>query len=324
MLNELVSVIVPVYNASPFLSRCIDSILGSTYSNLEVICVNDGSKDNSLEILRAYQELDDRIVVLDQPNGGVSAARNKGMDNASGSMIAFIDSDDFIHPQYFELLLIAINDADISCCGMIETNCYVAGGGQTLSEIRAVGLTEADKSRITDHVWGKLFRKDLIERLRFEESIRFGEDKLFTSLAVQIAHKIVVIDNKLYYYFMNMNSAVHIMEHNMYSVACKFLEDAEANGHGLSLKYAYTGFLSYRYSKMFDENRRRIARDCNQRLRECIKTSSRILTRKERILLYFMYKIPFLYRIYRITGDRTMLDWEKVQRKNKTNSRVAK
>lgn len=128
MLNELVSVIVPVYNASPFLSRCIDSILGSTYSNLEVICVNDGSKDNSLEILRAYQELDDRIVVLDQPNGGVSAARNKGMDNASGSMIAFIDSDDFIHPQYFELLLIAINDADISCCGMIETNCYVAGG----------------------------------------------------------------------------------------------------------------------------------------------------------------------------------------------------
>lgn len=324
MLNELVSVIVPVYNASPFLSRCIDSILGSTYSNLEVICVNDGSKDNSLEILRAYQELDDRIVVLDQPNGGVSAARNKGMDNASGSMIAFIDSDDFIHPQYFELLLIAINDADMSCCGMIETNCYVAGESQTLSEIRAVGLTEADKSRITDHACGKLFRKDLIERLRFEESIRFGEDKLFTSLAVQIAHKIVVIDNKLYYYFMNMNSAVHIMEHNMYSVACKFLEDAEANGHGLSLKYAYTGFLSYRYLKMFDENRRRIARDCNQRLRECIKTSPRILTRKERILLYFMYKIPFLYRIYRITGDRTMLDWEKVQRKNKTNSRVAK
>lgn len=108
-MSSLVSVIIPIYNTARYLPRCLDSILNNDYKNLEIICINDGSTDNCLEILKEYENKDDRILLIDVPNGGVSKARNLGLDYATGDYICFIDSDDWIHRQFFSALLLFWN-----------------------------------------------------------------------------------------------------------------------------------------------------------------------------------------------------------------------
>ena len=98
--KPLISVIIPVYNTEAYLERCLVSVLSNTYRDLEVICINDGSTDGSLEILNAFARQDERVTVIDKKNGGLSAARNDGLRRATGEWIAFIDSDDWIHPRY--------------------------------------------------------------------------------------------------------------------------------------------------------------------------------------------------------------------------------
>ena len=98
MQTPLISVIIPVYNVEAYLPRCLDSVIQNTYRNLEIICVDDGSTDGSPEILRDYAQRDARITVITKENGGVSSARNAGLDRATGEFVAFIDSDDFVHP----------------------------------------------------------------------------------------------------------------------------------------------------------------------------------------------------------------------------------
>ena len=114
MKEPLISVIIPIYNMEFYLERCVDSVLNNTYQNLEVICVDDGSTDHSMEILRRYEAADPRIVVIAKENGGVSSARNAGLDRMTGEYVTFIDSDDFVHPQYVELLYRAVQDTGTS------------------------------------------------------------------------------------------------------------------------------------------------------------------------------------------------------------------
>ena len=122
-MTTLLSVIIPVYNVQEYLGRCLESVIQNTYKNLEIICINDGSTDHSFEILQEYAKKDRRFIVINQKNMGVSAARNTGLEIASGENIAFIDSDDWIHPQYFEILLKMqeICKSDISVCRYSRT-----------------------------------------------------------------------------------------------------------------------------------------------------------------------------------------------------------
>ncbi len=124
MNNEaLISVIVPVYNVEKFVGRCLNSILNNTYKNLEIICIDDGSTDNSLEVLRAYEAKDSRVHVYSQNNHGIAYTRNAGTRLSTGDYVAYIDSDDWIHRRYFELLMNAMYaaDADIAMCNYIKT-----------------------------------------------------------------------------------------------------------------------------------------------------------------------------------------------------------
>ena len=109
----MVSIIIPVYNGEKFISRCVDSVLSQTYSDFELILVNDGSKDNSGKLCDAYAQKDPRIRVIHQENGGVSRARNRGLDAAKGDVISFVDIDDYIAPQMLEVALKYLTDADI-------------------------------------------------------------------------------------------------------------------------------------------------------------------------------------------------------------------
>ena len=104
MKTPLVSVLIPVYNVEKYLSRCLDSLINQTLTDIEIICVNDGSTDDSLKILRQYQEKDNRIVIVDKKNGGLPSARNAGLDRARGQYVGFVDSDDYVEPSMFETL----------------------------------------------------------------------------------------------------------------------------------------------------------------------------------------------------------------------------
>ena len=113
-----ISIIIPVYNVEKYLHECLDSIINQTFKDLEIICVDDGSTDKSSEILEEYEQKDKRFTVISQPNKGVSAARNRGMQQAKGKYIMFVDSDDYVHPRFYELLLQALKEegADIAGC----------------------------------------------------------------------------------------------------------------------------------------------------------------------------------------------------------------
>ena len=105
-MNDIkISVVIPSYNAEKYIARCIDSVLNTGYDNLEIICINDGSKDGTLSVLREYEKKYDSIKVIDTPNEGASKARNLGIEKACGDFITFLDSDDWIHPQFFNTLL---------------------------------------------------------------------------------------------------------------------------------------------------------------------------------------------------------------------------
>ena len=112
-MNKLISIIMPVYNAEKYLNRSIESIMNQTYNNIEIILVNDGSTDNSLEICTSYQEKDNRIKLINQANKGVSFARNKGIDEATGDYIMFIDSDDYVEKNMIEDMVSKITEDDI-------------------------------------------------------------------------------------------------------------------------------------------------------------------------------------------------------------------
>ena len=120
MSSNLVSIIVAVYNVEKYLKKCLDSIIKQSYRNIEIICVNDGSTDSSLKICEEYQEQDSRIIIITQKNQGLSAARNTGIKNSKGEFIAFIDSDDWVDPQFIELLLKECKDNNVllGFCGV--------------------------------------------------------------------------------------------------------------------------------------------------------------------------------------------------------------
>lgn len=174
LLNEknkkLVSVIVPIYNVADYLKECIDSIVKQTYTNIEIILVDDGSTDNSLNICKSYA--DGRICVYSKENGGQSSARNYGLDVAQGDYIVFVDSDDYIEENYVERLVLAISSdpsVDIAQCGYrkfgkvnqvyTHTATIILGNDAFEDYLKNITLTSL--------VWDKIYKKEIIGKLRF-------------------------------------------------------------------------------------------------------------------------------------------------------------
>ena len=115
-MSDLVSIIVPVYNVEKFLSQCIESLIGQSYKNLEILLIDDGSTDNSSNICREYEIVDNRIKVFHKNNGGLSDARNYGLKHARGEYISFVDSDDLVHPDFIYQLISSIGESELSVC----------------------------------------------------------------------------------------------------------------------------------------------------------------------------------------------------------------
>lgn len=212
----LISVIVPVYNAASFLSRCMDSLVHQTYSNLEIICVNDGSKDNSADILDEYAARDSRVKVIHQENKGVSVARNTGMDAATGEFVSFVDADDWIELNTYNRIAENIaDDIDVVWFGIqlegdIAPN--VCRLFESFLEIPLEGRGQIPMSMIVrsdGSMCNKVVRRKLIEEYecRFPLGIAYGEDAVIRNCVLAVAREIYFIPDKLYHYMQWNESA---------------------------------------------------------------------------------------------------------------------
>ena len=211
-MAELISVIVPVYKVEKYLARCVDSIIAQTYENLEIILVDDGSPDNCGKLCDEYAQKDARIRVLHKENGGLSDARNYGTEISSGAYITFVDSDDYIAPNYVEYLyrLLVENDADISCCCNVRTgeDSVEFGVDDTMQRVQVLSGKESCRGLLGDlHVtlvtaWAKLYKSRLVRKYPFPKG-RKHEDEATTCKYYYEAQKVAVGNAQLYAYYQN-------------------------------------------------------------------------------------------------------------------------
>lgn len=308
--KDKITVIIPVYNVENYLERCLKSILYNTYTNLEIICVNDGSTDNSKKILEDYSPRDKRVIVINKKNNGISSARNAGIKIATGEYIAFVDSDDWIHEKYFEYLIRGIDTADLVICNYIRS--YKSGSVETDDAYRVQSISPIDvlkNKELKSYVWGKLFRHQLVDEIRFSESEKledslYNMDVLLNNKNLKINH----VDIPLYYYFVRAGSLVNNIEaYSVLSLAKCFKEyydkENEAEWKKVLAIEIIKRTLSARYIFIIIKNKDMI-RECNALMKQCVKS-----TGNTKYLI--LYKLPFLYRAFRILNDPTMLKYEK-------------
>lgn len=205
-----ISVIVPVYKVEKYIHRCVDSILGQTYTDFELILVDDGSPDNCGAICDEYAAKDSRVVVIHQENGGLSAARNAGIDwafaNSDSQWLSFIDSDDWVHPEYLERLLDSAvqNNVDLSICGYVKTfeEEPEISGADLIPELWKPEKFYVEKNMNAIIACGKLYRKSCFTTVRYPIG-KLHEDDFTTYKILFAQEKIVVIPAGMYFYFQN-------------------------------------------------------------------------------------------------------------------------
>ena len=217
MDSVLISIIVPAYNVKKYICRCLNSIISQTYKNLEIIVVDDGSIDESGKICDEFARKDKRIKVIHKENGGLSDARNIGIDESSGEYLAFVDSDDYIRNDYIEVLLDAITkkDADIAICNYIkipENKKYVKIRNKTEKLIcynsnQMLRNWHGKYKHIETVAWNKLYRAFLFKEKEIKYPVGYyNEDVQTTHLLVKNSKKIVITNQILYYYVQRKDS----------------------------------------------------------------------------------------------------------------------
>lgn len=219
--KQMISVIVPVYNAEKKIAICLNSILSQTYNNLEVLLIDDGSTDSSAEICKVYCEKDARCKLICQKNQGVAGARNAGLRMAQGAYIAFVDNDDWIHPQYFEYLHRAINEADfqlsmvlgvLSYVGNIESvkpilpySTRVLSGEMLMEGLFSKSISTRLGSEIPYGViWARLYRKELLEDLFFKDIVE--EDVEYSARVLGRIKYATLVPERMYYWIQYPDS----------------------------------------------------------------------------------------------------------------------
>ena len=216
-MGELVSVIIPVYKVEDYIHRCVDSVLSQTYGNLEIILVDDGSPDRCGEICDEYAAKDKRVVSIHKKNGGLSDARNAGMEICKGEYITFLDSDDWVVPDYIERLYRLLKDtgSDVSACSFIKTSTEDTKPDSSPEEIRVFSNIEAlDKIESNTDIqlyvqlvvaWGKLYKRSLFQGITYPVS-KLHEDEFTTYKVIYRAERIALTSAQLLHYWQREDS----------------------------------------------------------------------------------------------------------------------
>ena len=223
----ILSVIVPVYNVEKYLNECLESIINQTFTDMEIICINDGSTDCSLEILKKWATIDKRILVISQENKGLSATRNKGLKIASGKYIAFVDSDDKLSPEIYTQLFNYIKEKKLDAIGCsFQTfpnghNKHFSFTTDTILTFQSLISSNQQLQTSNDlcFCWRYIIKKEILfsNHIYFNESVRFGEDMIFITEALQACKSIYLTNDALYYYRIdNNNSIMKVSSYNPY------------------------------------------------------------------------------------------------------------
>ena len=255
-MESIVSIIVPVYNCGSLLPKCVNSLLSQTYGHLEIILVDDGSTDDTPGICDKLGESDSRVKVLHKSNGGVSSARNAGIDAAQGEYITFADADDYVDPDHIESLLKLMRkfDSDVAVCSYISENedkcseprsgsgspnevCY--SHDSAVCELLAGGA-------VGGYVWNKLYRRELTEAVRFRGDVKILEDMLFNFELFRRVNTMAFTARKSYHYIQRGQSAMHRsfgQEHLKMVETARMIRD-ELSGQSSELADAGSGLLA--------------------------------------------------------------------------------
>jgi len=332
--EPLISVIVPIYNVEKYLNRCIDSIINQTHRNLEIILVDDGSPDNCPKICDEYAKKDNRIIVIHKKNGGLSSARNAGLDICNGEYVSFIDSDDFISNCFIEILLRVLveNKSDISECKFLK---FKENEEQilldTINEYKNV-LT--DTSSIFDSrqmqlklfdfdcvnhvvVWNKIYKKDIYKGLRFPNG-KIHEDEYTTYKAFSNAKTVAIINKELYFYrYVNTSimgrkfneKRLDILE--AYEEKKEFYRDDNEILKLVVLKYQYLLKKCFFDTKRYIKDNKDICSNISKKLKSNIKDYKLFETSKKRLAfeMFFAYFSNLYYYIARIKDRLNYKFW---------------
>ena len=330
-----ISIIIPVYQVEKYIKRCLDSILSQTYSNLEIILIDDGSRDMSGKICDEYAIKDSRIKVIHQDNAGVSVARNKGLDICTGDYITFVDSDDFLEPFMYEKMMEKVKEYN---CDVVMCDCVKDDGvAQTpyTHNIRAgfydynqlkeeyyphLLMMENVEYPATISNWLLLFRREIASSIRYIEGVRYSEDLLFGVQLLYNAKSFYYMKDEYYYhYWMNNESASHTFKKDkwkdyitLYNAALNIFKD---NKVILNQTYIMLLFFMYNYIndvilfKELNTNEKLLLienilnDDYIIKLFKKIKISKLLISPKQKIVTYmYKYKIGVKLLVRRFGG----------------------
>lgn len=319
MENEKISVVVPMYNTEEQINKSIDSLLRQSYTDFEIIIVNDGSTDNSLSLCRDTYGKNPHIKIIDKANGGVSDARNAGMRAAAGKYITFVDADDWVEPDYLAHLYddLTQNSADISVADYkIET---IDTGKTAKIDIEKSKLVCGPQVmecffnvQISTAVWGKLYRRDIIGNLQFPVGMKIGEDAFFVYHALRRAKSVSLTPKKLYHYWVdNVNSLTNNyfakLDYDAAHFTTLILEDVSENlpdmlppACNFLMPQAMTAFLNYVYAK----------KESTSRFDELSQTLHTVFQYAEHAGKYYKYKMLYItHKICSPLGRALVAKW---------------
>ncbi len=275
----LLSVIVPVYKVEKYIKRCVDSILNQSYKDFELILVDDGSPDNCGKICDEYELIDKRIIVVHKKNGGLSDARNAGIEIMKGQYVTFIDSDDFIHKETFSTLMenIEKENADISICSFLRTSDNVF----ETSISKDYTIYSGKESVIQMYVnpesicfitaWGKIYKSSLFKNIRYPKG-KLHEDEFTTYKLLYSSKRVVFTNNKFYFYYINPESIIQslISERNLDSLEAMvertaFFEALNETQLANYTKLSIVSNISYSYQRLSREKKSKNSKELKKR-----------------------------------------------------------
>ena len=260
----MISVIVPIYNVSKYLGDCLQSIFSQDYKDIEVLCVNDGSSDNSVNIVKKFEALDKRFKLLQQPNSGVSVARNLGLEYAKGEYICFVDADDMIAPNFIRELYESSKAGHFTVCSYTKDPELL---GRPYTKIRRLTSRQfidkiVDEGIEHPNLWAMMFRTDIIKKYDIQfypGCVRNEDTEFYMKYLAHENHEVILIDYKGYFYRDNPNSAMHVTKRNAFTSfeASERIERYLAS-NGILMDYnkmLFTSIQAYSFNLARERNR---------------------------------------------------------------------
>ncbi len=325
-MSAKVSIIIPIYNLEDYIENCIRSLLNQTYENIEILCINDGSKDGSADVIAKLADEDKRIRYVCQENAGVSAARNKGLELADGDYLMFVDGDDYMHYQSVEIL---VNSIEKTECDMVSAHqMHTFSLEEEMAEIAEYNFFKASHEDLFKEVNGnvigksscaKLFRTEFARKASFPVGITNGEDANYIIRLLSQGMKSAIVDATLYYYYTRENSCVTAeFTESKFSITLSFddlCEHLKDNGHrflkAYCLQYLFQSICYNRTSAVGTSAKKYVfaeSRRIGEKWLDEFKNNEDIDPNIRKLFTAF-FKSRHLYELARFVKDPTMLNF---------------